>query len=451
MWAVNARMLSSKIAVAWIACVLASAAHGNDGPVSFRQHIAPLLQRRCVGCHGEDSAKGGYRLDSFTRLSKSGESELPPLVAGQAKESELYRLLVETNAPDRMPQKAEPLPAHEIALVERWIAQGAINDGGPPERPLTELVRETLLRPAPEKYARPVPVTALAFSPDGTQLAASGHYAVTLWDVETGALVRRIGGLPERIAALAWDRQTKLLAVAGGSPAQWGTVALVDPLKDAPPRFLCDLPEMALAVAFSPGGASLAAGSGDRTIRFFNVQTGKQTRLLRPQADWVQSVAFNAEGTRLLSASRDRTARIFNTATGELEASYTGHDTPALTAIFSRDGRTAVSTGLGKEAHFWNADDARTTHKPLPLPACAARLAVVASGLITGGSDGLVRLHQTTDQQVLFTLHGHGDAVTSLAVSPSGGTLASGSYDGTVCVWNFACGTWSQRFTASPR
>ena len=73
-----------------------------------------------------------------------------------------------------MPQKADALPAHEIALIERWIKEGAINDAGPPDRPLTELVRATFLKPAPEKYARAVPVTALAFSPIGTQIAVSG-------------------------------------------------------------------------------------------------------------------------------------------------------------------------------------------------------------------------------------------------------------------------------------
>ena len=63
-----------------------------EAPVSFRQDIAPLLQRRCAACHGEDSAKGGYRLDTFQRMSKAGDSDLPPLVAGKTKDSEIYQL-----------------------------------------------------------------------------------------------------------------------------------------------------------------------------------------------------------------------------------------------------------------------------------------------------------------------------------------------------------------------
>ena len=47
-----------------LACGLA-AGWAAEPPVSFRQEIAPLLQRRCAACHSEESAKGGYRLDSL--------------------------------------------------------------------------------------------------------------------------------------------------------------------------------------------------------------------------------------------------------------------------------------------------------------------------------------------------------------------------------------------------
>jgi cytochrome c553 len=128
--------------VAWPRVVVA-----GNAP-SFTADIAPLLQRRCAGCHGEENAKGRYRLDTFARLTKAGESALPPLVAGKPRESELYNLLLEPNATDRMPQKADPLPTDEIALIERWIAGGAVYDGGATNRPLAELARGAMLRPA---------------------------------------------------------------------------------------------------------------------------------------------------------------------------------------------------------------------------------------------------------------------------------------------------------------
>lgn len=440
-------------AVLWIAACLASAcaeSAPNSPAVSFKKDIAPLLQRRCVACHGEESAKGGYRVDTFARLGKAGESDLPAIVAHKAGDSELYRLLVEPDPNDRMPQKAEALPKHEIALIKRWIDEGAVNDSGAPNRPLAELIRETLLQPAPEKYARPIPVTALAFSPDGTQLAVSGYYEITIWSAETGALVRRVGGLPERITSIAWHPKTKLLAIAGGTPAQWGTLALVDPAKGFQARFLCDLPEMSLSVAFRPDGTRVALGSGDRTIRFFDPATGRQLRVVRPHADWVQAVAFSPDGAHLVSASRDRTLRVTEAATGQVETTYTGHETAVLSATFSRDGKTIFSLAQNGVVHAWDTIGAATRQKPFTAPGRPDQLALVTPGLAFGSTSGLVRILQASDQQTLFTLYGHREAITSMAVNRNSNTFATGSYDGTVCIWNLACETWVQRFIANP-
>src|SRR5881296_2703805 len=54
--------------------------------VSFRRDIAPIVVRKCVTCHGPEKTKGGYRLDTFERLMKGGESKSPAVVAGKPEE-----------------------------------------------------------------------------------------------------------------------------------------------------------------------------------------------------------------------------------------------------------------------------------------------------------------------------------------------------------------------------
>ena len=434
-------------ALARFALVLAA---GAAEPVSFRREIAPLLHRRCAACHGEESAKGGYRLDSYERMQKAGDTEAAPLVAGKPGESELHALLVEKDANDRMPQKADALPAAEIALIARWIAEGAVNDGGAPNRPLAELVRESLLLPAPQKYTRPAPVTALAFSPDGAQLAASGYYEITFWDIETGALVRRVGGLPQRITAIAWHPKTGVLAVAGGSASQWGGVFLIDPAAGWQPRLLADLPDTALSVAFSPDGKVLAASGGDRAIRLFDTASGKQTRLLKQHSDWVQTVAFTRDGARLVSASRDRTARVFSADGGEVVANYQDHAAAVLAAAFSSNGAKVYSLARGQPVHVW--DVAKEDHQgDFAEAGRDAQVLLPADfGLLTGSTDCLIRLSQVSDRRTTMTFHGHRDCVESLAVAPGGRVFASGAHDGEVCVWNLACETFVRRFVTSP-
>ena len=424
-------------------------AEGDARPVSFRVDVAPLLQRRCAACHCEESAKGGYRLDTFQLLQKPGDSGDATVIPGKAKDSALFKLLLAKDPEDRMPQKADALPAQEIALVERWLNAGAVYDGGDPARPLAELVRETFLRPAPAHYSRAMPITALAFNGDGKRLAVSGYREVTLWDPATGTLARRLGGMPERISALAWHPKRNLLAVAGGTPGQWGTVALVDVSHGYAIRFLCDLPEMVLSVAFDHDGDTLVAGCGDRTMRIFDVSSGKQTRILRQHADWVQAVAFNPKGTRLVSVSRDRTARVFDTATWELDATYEGHDTPVLAATFTFDG-SRIFTASRSGGHVWHPEQANKRGDLLELNGDVRQFAAGPFGVAAGCSDGAVRIYQGDGKLPWLTLPGHRDAVQSIAFSPRSEWIASGSADGEVMVWSLDCETWLVRFTAAP-
>src|SRR5947208_16936274 len=98
-------------------------------PVSFSNEIAPVLAAKCVACHGPEKSKGHFRLDSFDWLTRGGESKSAPVLPSQPEQSELVRRLTAKDDEDRMPQKDDPLPAGSIALIERWIKEGAKFDG----------------------------------------------------------------------------------------------------------------------------------------------------------------------------------------------------------------------------------------------------------------------------------------------------------------------------------
>jgi mono/diheme cytochrome c family protein len=416
-------------------------------PVSFQREVAPLLQRRCAACHGTEQAKGGYRLDSFARLTQPGESGLPALVPGRPAESELTRLLREPSAEDRMPQKADALPEAEITLLERWVAEGAGYDGGAATRPLAELVRATMLRAAPKHYPRPLPITALAFSPEGTHVATAGYHEVLIWKVIDGTLTTRIDGLPERITALAWHPHLPLLAVAGGTPQQWGTVALADPANLAPVRFLGDQPDTMLCLAFSPDGGQLAAGGADRTVRLYDGATGTERRALRLHADWVQTVAFSADGRRLLTASRDRTARVVDPDRGEVLASYTGHTTPLVSAAFAGDGRVAWTAARGGTLHRW--EPASAAKKGDAAGAEYLGLLGLRDGVLAWAADRQLRRFTGSGAPAVWP--GPDAFPQCAALSPDGTTLALGTADGHVTLLALADGRILRAFAAWPR
>src|SRR3954471_9720657 len=102
------------VLAAILACLAACAggtAVADDAPttradaVRFTRDVAPVLLRRCQGCHGPDKAKGGYRLDTFAALTRPGDSGDPPITPGKADRSNLFHLVTTDDADDRMPKK----------------------------------------------------------------------------------------------------------------------------------------------------------------------------------------------------------------------------------------------------------------------------------------------------------------------------------------------------------
>ena len=140
-------------------------------PVSFSKDLAPILAKKCVACHGPEKSKGHFRLDSFDWLMKAGESKSAPVLPSQPEQSELVRRLTATDEDDRMPQKDDPLPASQIALIERWIKDGAKFDGADPQAPLITLIPKAPHPDPPSVYRHPVPITALAFDRSGNAWA----------------------------------------------------------------------------------------------------------------------------------------------------------------------------------------------------------------------------------------------------------------------------------------
>lgn len=435
----------------WAVGGFASVCLAATGEISFTRDIAPILAKKCVTCHGPEKAKGNYQLHNFAALLKPGASQAAAVTPGQPTKSELFRLLVTTDADDRMPQKDDPLPKAQIALVEQWIQQGAKFDGPDATAHLASLIPRVPHPNPPASYARPVPIAALAFSPDGSQLAASGYHEVTLWEPTTGKLTRRVKNLPQRIQALAWHLDGRWLAVGGGSPGQSGEVALVDTTTGEVAKVLATTIDTVMALAFAPGGGQLAAGGADNAIRILSIPEGKELRLLQQHADWVLGLAFSPDGQHLASASRDRTARVFSLATGDIEASFMGHDAPVSGVAFTEDGKFVYSCGRDKVVHFWSAKDAK---KPGKIPGAEGELfrVLVAGELVfSGGADAQVRQHKLDDRSFVRAFAGHGERVIALAAHVAGKRLASGAHDGEVRVWSWDDGRLLAKFIAAPR
>jgi mono/diheme cytochrome c family protein len=118
----------SAVKAGWMTLVVVVAAaniRANDEATDrlFTGKIKPLLETRCISCHGPDKVKGGLRLDSRAAALKGGESG-PALVPGKPTESLIVQAVMHARPDLEMPPK-DKLTKGDIALLERWIEGGA--------------------------------------------------------------------------------------------------------------------------------------------------------------------------------------------------------------------------------------------------------------------------------------------------------------------------------------
>jgi hypothetical protein len=434
---------------------LASAAANPDSAVSFSRDVAPILNRQCANCHGPKKAKGGFRLQTFDNLMQCGSSKKPPITPGSAEKSRLYQLLVTTDEEDLMPKDADPLPKAQIEIIRRWIEQGAKFDGADRDTVLSTLASSATHEAAPKTYRSPEPVTALAFSPDGAEIAVSGHDEVTVWSAADGRLIRRIGGLPSQTFALAYARTKNLLAIAGGVSGELGEVRLVEPATGRLVRLLATLEETALGLAFSPDDSQIAVAAADQSVRVFDTASGRQTFRLDDHSDWVMSVAFSPDGKHLVTASRDKTAKVIDLPGGEVRRTFRGHDKQVYDAAFSADNQRVYSIGADHMLRVWDIDDPEKSGKKssptaLDLGAEPLRMKVTEKGVLVCCADNSVRLISADGRKALRSLSGGSDWFYALSYDEKSGRLAAGSYNGEVHIWNIGDGSPVLSFTAAP-
>lgn len=431
-------------AVAFCALLATANTQADDPPVSFANDVAPVLVNQCLACHNARTAKGRLSVETFQSLMKGGESG-PAVVPGDSASNLIQ--LVESGD---MPKDGDPLPADQVALLKRWIAQWAkLDEGKPADKPLTAIMPKPVQPTPPEVYSAPVPVTALTFRPDGSLLAVSGYHEVLLFAPSDGRLVRRLQNLAERVHGLAFSPDGQLLAVAAGTPARLGEVKLYRVEWGEVAADLAYAADSFFDVAFSPDGSKLAAAGADRTVRVWNVADGAELARIEDHADWVTAVAFSADGSRLATASRDKTAKVFDLATKESIVTFTGHEQPVLDVLFSPDGNEVVSCGKDKQIRSWTLSEAKQKWN--------AGLGGEALYLATSGPDTF--LCGSGDRAArLFGFDGkerksYGDLpdwVYAVASTPDAATVALGTYDGTVTLKNRETGETLRSFPAMP-
>ena len=181
----------------------------------------------------------------------------------------------------------------------------------------------------------------------------------------------------------------------------------------------------------------LASVSSDKTIRVWNIITGKEEKRIWDPARELQSVAFSPDG-RLLIASCDNDIKMWNTQSYHLMGVLSGHSEYICHAIFSKDGKYIVSGSFDKSIKVWNTTNGIIEKTLAGHTGAVNHVAVFIKGdnmlIASGSSDETVKIWNGKTGELLNTLEGHKNVVEYVSFSPEGEYLLSASSD--IRIWD---------------
>lgn len=241
--------------------------------------------------------------------------------------------------------------------------------------------------------------------------------AILLWDVATGAEIVASAGHDGPVTALVVVPHGSWLASGG----QDGAIRLWD------------------VATMTERAGSLGHDSAGREAAYYDERGAEH--LFADHAA-VQALAVGPGGSWLASIGKDRTVRIWDVPSGRPKKVMIGHTRPPLTLAVSPDGSWLASAGEDGTVRMWDVESGAQRTIPGGLTSRTALvIAYDGSWLASADWGGIIHIWDAATGEERRILKGHTAKVHKLMVSPDGSRLVSAGHDGALRVWNVSSGS----------
>ena len=286
-------------------------------------------------------------------------------------------------------------------------------------------------------------VKECAYSPDGTLIAAVSDYGtLKVWDAETGDLFFSCPGL--RPLAFSYDSARIVTNTFDGTPVCWSVRAR---------QAIATLPRHPfhpITLSFSPDDRWIlsAVGPNESALMVFDSQTGSLVARTDVPAPISSPAAFSRDAKRLAALSGLKTLRVWDVDTGR-EVAVLVHPSSVESCAFSPDGRFVVSGSADNVARIWSADTGAQIAALQGHTGSVDACAFSSDGrfVATGSRDRSVRVWPADSSGAPASLAGHAQAITCCCFSPDGRRIASASRDESLKLWDGETGAELQTLT----
>lgn len=442
--------------------VFAASGRAAEPPVTYQDHLLPVLRESCFGCHNGDKTEGDLNMTSFSSLMKGGGSGAV-IEPGDLEGSYLYQLVTHKSEP-HMPPNSAKLPDEKLAVFKKFIEGGALETSGSKpivkDKPKASLATSAASMQKPDgpppmpprlplepiaRTKRAGAVTALAVSPWAPLVAVAGQQQLLLYHTETLELLGVLPFPEGDIHVLKFSRNGKLLLAGGGHAAKSGRVVVWDVTTGARVIEVGEEFDSVLAADISPDQTKIALGGPSKVVRIFSTVDGTLLHEIKKHTDWITAIEFNPDnvllatgdrngglfvweaanaqeyhtlrghsaainsvswrhdGNVLASGSDDNSIRLFEMENGNQIKTWNAHG-GTRSIEFCRDGRIATCGRDGK-AQRWSGDG-KAEGSAVPAADIAMRAAITTDGqrMIVGDWAGEVRVFSTADWKQIGSL-----------------------------------------------